>query len=89
MCLALGVKYSKFYVLSVNFVNNVVYLLKARTVEPEEQLLLVNGSETAFVLRQCLSKHLPVAMDAHATIVVLLEMVFSTQSVQRGYKEDN
>jgi hypothetical protein len=27
--------------------------------------------------------------DMHATIKVLLEPVFSTQSVQRGYKEDN
>jgi hypothetical protein len=26
------------------------YLLKARTVEPEKQTLLVNGSETTFVL---------------------------------------
>jgi hypothetical protein len=28
-----------------------VYLLKARTVEPEKQPLLVNGSETTFVSR--------------------------------------
>jgi hypothetical protein len=30
----------------------VAYLLKARTVEPEKQPLLVNGSETTFVSRQ-------------------------------------
>jgi hypothetical protein len=30
----------------------VAYLLKARTVEPEKQLLLVNGSESTFVSRQ-------------------------------------
>jgi hypothetical protein len=28
-------------------------------------------------------------MDKHATTQVLLETVFSTQSMQRGYKEDN
>jgi hypothetical protein len=32
--------------------NNVAYLLKARTVEPEKQPLLANGSETTFVSRQ-------------------------------------
>jgi hypothetical protein len=31
--------------------NIVAYLLKARTVEPEKQLLLVNGSGTTFVPR--------------------------------------
>jgi hypothetical protein len=30
----------------------VAYLLKARTVEPEKQPLLANGSETKFVSRQ-------------------------------------
>jgi hypothetical protein len=30
----------------------VAYLLKARTVEPEKQSLLANGSETIFVSRQ-------------------------------------
>jgi hypothetical protein len=30
--------------------NTVAYLLKARNVEPEKQPLLVNGSETKFVL---------------------------------------
>jgi hypothetical protein len=33
-------------------VRNVVYLLKARTVEPEKQTLLANGSKTTFVSRQ-------------------------------------
>jgi hypothetical protein len=28
-------------------------------------------------------------MDTHATIEVLLETMFSTWPVQRGYKEDN
>jgi hypothetical protein len=36
--------------------NIAVYLLKARTVEPEKQPLLVNGSETAFVYRKRLGK---------------------------------
>jgi hypothetical protein len=33
-------------------VNIVPYLLTARTMEPEKQALLVNGSETTFVSRQ-------------------------------------
>jgi hypothetical protein len=37
------------------------------------------------VSRQQLSKHIPAETDKHATT----EMVFSTQSVQRGYKKDN
>jgi hypothetical protein len=39
----------------------VAYLLKARTVEPEKQPLLTNGSETKFVSRQRLGKHVLVA----------------------------
>jgi ParB-like chromosome segregation protein Spo0J len=66
----------------------VAYLLKARTVEPEKQSLLANGSETIFVSRQRLGKHVPAAMDTYVTIEVLLETVFSTRSVQRGHKED-
>jgi hypothetical protein len=41
------------------------------------------------VSRQRHGKHIPVATDTHATVEVLLETVFYTQSVQRGYKEDN
>jgi hypothetical protein len=67
----------------------VAYLLKARTVEPEKQPLLTNGPETTFVSRQRLGKHVPGVTDTHATIEVLLETVFSTRSVQSGYKEDN
>jgi hypothetical protein len=67
----------------------VAYLLKARTVEPEKQPLLANGSETEFVSRQRLGKHVPAATGTHESMEVLLEMVFSIRSVQRGYKEDN
>jgi hypothetical protein len=35
--------------------------------------------------REWLSKHVPVAMDMHVTIEVVLEMVFSMWSVQSGY----
>jgi hypothetical protein len=35
----------------------VVYLVKARTVEPEEEPLLANGSKTILVSRQRLGKH--------------------------------
>jgi hypothetical protein len=47
------------------------------------------GEEIALVSRQLLGKHVPVATDTHATIEVLLETVFSSRSVQRGYEEDN
>jgi hypothetical protein len=67
----------------------VANLLKERTVEPEKRPLLANGSETTFVCRQRLDKHFPAAADTHAAIEVVVEMVFSTRSVQRGYKEDN
>jgi hypothetical protein len=67
----------------------VVYLLKVRTVELEKQPFPANGSETTFVSRHRFDKHVPATTDKHATIEVLLETVFSTQSVQMGYKEDN
>jgi hypothetical protein len=66
----------------------VQYLLRARTVVSEKQPLLANGSEKKIVSRQRLGKHVPTAADNHAKIEVLLTTVFSTQSVQRGYKED-
>jgi hypothetical protein len=68
---------------------SVAYVLKARTLEPEKQPLLVNGSETTVVSRQWLDKHVLAAMDKHATIDVFLETVFSTLFMQRDYKEDN
>jgi hypothetical protein len=37
---------------SYQILNIVAYLLKARTLEPEKQQLLMNGSETIFVSRQ-------------------------------------
>jgi hypothetical protein len=67
----------------------VVYLLKARTVEPEKQPLLANSLERTFVSRQRLGIHVPAATDKHATKEALLKTVFSTRSVQWGYKEDN
>jgi hypothetical protein len=72
----------------ISSLRTVACLLKARTVEPDKQLLLANGSETTFVSRQRLRKHVPAAMDMHAIIKILLETVFSTRSVQCGYKED-
>jgi hypothetical protein len=47
-----------------------------------------NGSATTFVSRQRLGKHILAATDTHATIEILLEPVFSTRYIQRGYKED-
>jgi hypothetical protein len=56
----------------------VAYLLKAKTVEPKEQLLLVNAYEITFFSRQWLGKHIPMATDMHA----IIEVLFSTWSVQ-------
>jgi hypothetical protein len=72
----------------ISIVHIVTYLLKARTVEPGKQPLLTNGSETTFISRLQLDKHVSTATDTHATIEVLLEMVFSTRSVQRGCKDN-
>jgi hypothetical protein len=69
-----------------SFRNIVAYWLKVVTVEPEKQPLLANGSDTTFVSRQRLGKHVTAATDTHATIEVLLETVVSTLSVQRVYK---
>jgi hypothetical protein len=59
----------------------VAYLLKSRTLELEKQPSLANGSETTFVPRQRLGKHVTAARDTLATIEVLLETVFSTRSM--------
>jgi hypothetical protein len=67
----------------------VTYLLKARNTEPEKQSLLANGSETTFVSRQQLDKLVLTATDirVYATVRLLLETVFSTQSVHSGYNK--
>jgi hypothetical protein len=41
------------------------------------------------VSRQWISEHVPAAANAHTTIELLLETVFSTLYMQRGYKDDN
>jgi hypothetical protein len=41
------------------------------------------------VSRQRIGKHVPAAMNTHATTELLLETVFSNRAVQRSYKEDN
>jgi hypothetical protein len=41
------------------------------------------------VSRKWIDKHVPTAMNMHATIELPLETMFSARSVRRGYKEDN
>jgi hypothetical protein len=41
------------------------------------------------ISRQRLSKHFPATMDTYAIIEVRLEIIFSTRSVRRSYKEEN
>jgi hypothetical protein len=74
------VRIGSFYTVRAQFilclytkikVNTVAYLLKATTVEPEKQPLLVNSSETTFIFRQRLGKRVPTVTDTHATIEVL------------------
>jgi hypothetical protein len=49
--------------------------LKAGIVEPEEKI----------IARQWLGKHVPMVTNMQATIEVLLETIFSIQSMQSGY----
>jgi membrane-anchored protein YejM (alkaline phosphatase superfamily) len=51
-------------------------------IEPSLGKDLETNETTTVAIQQC-SKH------ASTTVELLLEMVFSTWSVQRGYKEDN
>jgi hypothetical protein len=44
-------------------IHTVAYLLKTRTTEPEKQLLPAKSSETTFLSRQQLGKHVPAATD--------------------------
>jgi hypothetical protein len=41
------------------------------------------------ISRQRIGKHVPAATNTYTTIEILLETVFSTRSVQSGFKEDN
>jgi hypothetical protein len=41
------------------------------------------------VSRQRIGKHVPATTNTHAIVELLLETVFSTQSMQMGYKEGN
>jgi hypothetical protein len=69
--------------------SNVAYLLKARTVEPEKQLLLANSSLNTPTARQWFSScHLITARDAHTTMEEWLNVVFSGQSVPRLCEKD-
>jgi hypothetical protein len=43
---------------------------------------------TTVISKQRISKHVPAATNMHATIELPLETLFSTGSVQLGYKED-
>jgi hypothetical protein len=41
------------------------------------------------ISRQRMGKHVPAATNTNTARELLLETVFSTRSVQNGYKEDN
>jgi hypothetical protein len=49
----------------------------------------INNGVTEPVSRQRIGKDVPAAPITNATIEIMLETVFSTRSVQSGYKEDN
>jgi hypothetical protein len=52
-------------------------------IDPLLNKILETNKETRTVAMQCRDKH------AYTTIVLLLETVFSTRSVHRGYKKGN
>jgi hypothetical protein len=54
----------------------VAYLLKARTVKPEIKPLLANGSETTFVSRQGLDKHVPAANNTRNNKRIVGRIIF-------------
>jgi hypothetical protein len=74
---------------SEHYGSNTICAYTLQRVEP----LLCNDREiskyTRAVSKQRLDKHVLATTDTHAAIQALLETVFSTQSVQRGYKEEN
>jgi hypothetical protein len=49
----------------------------------------INNGVMQPVSRQRIGKHVSAATNTHAIFELLLKTVFSTRSVQRGYKEDN
>jgi hypothetical protein len=65
----------------------VAYLPKARTAEPEKEPLIANSSETTFVSKQRVGKHVTTVTATHAIIEMLLETVFATRSVKRGISQ--
>jgi hypothetical protein len=65
----------------------VAYLLKARTVEPQKQPLLANGSETIFVSRQRFDKQTTEQCPLLGSrfLISNRRTVFSVRSVLRCY----
>jgi hypothetical protein len=49
----------------------------------------MNNSVMQPVYRHWIGKHILAAMNMHTTIELMLETVFSTQSIKSGHKEDN
>jgi hypothetical protein len=49
----------------------------------------INNGVMQTVSRRRIRKHVRTATNTHSTIELLLETLFSTLSVLRGYKEDN
>jgi hypothetical protein len=49
----------------------------------------INSGAMQPISRKWIGKHVSMAKNMHATIELLLETLFSTQYVQRGYKEDS
>jgi hypothetical protein len=56
--------------------------------EQRNQVLGIITAACRAVSRQGLGKHVPASTNTHSNITGLLETMFSTSSVQRGYKEE-
>jgi hypothetical protein len=75
------------------FLQDHIIRKKIRNIlQPVQPLLcnmLINNGVMQPVSRQRIDKHVPAAINTHTTIELLSETVFSTRSVQSGYKKDN
>jgi hypothetical protein len=69
--------------MHVNSIVHIVAICSKQELWSQGKPLLANGSETTFISRQQLDKHVPTATDATIEVIV-----FPTWSMQRGYKDN-
>jgi hypothetical protein len=82
-----GKRFPKWMALFSTFLDSVLYFPFFHTVACSDDHEI--GKHITPVSRQWLGKHVPRATNRRAPIEVLLEMEFSTLSVQKTYKKDS